>query len=73
MTEFNLETVTEEDCRKNLEDWLELAAHNPTYNHYDKLCGKAYDLLNPDEYTKIYKRWTSDYVLCPDRYYRRWR
>jgi len=68
--EFAPETVTIEDCQQNLETWLELAAVNPTF--YDKLCHKAYELLG-DEYEKIYKRWTSDYVICPDGYFRRWR
>lgn len=73
MTQFNPETVTIEDCRKNLEEWLERAAINPIFNDYDKLCRRAYELLDGNEYDQIYKRWTSDYVVCPDGYYRRWR
>ena len=71
MAEFNPETVTVEDCRQNLEQWLDIAAHNPTYNHYDQLCGSAYKLLSGDEYKRIYKRWESGYVACADGYYRR--
>ena len=67
------EEVTVEDCRKNLREWLERAAINPVFNKYDKLCHKAYELLSGDEYDKIYKSWASDYVSCPDGYYRRWR
>ena len=71
MAEFNPETVTVEDCRQNLEQWLDIAAHNPIFNPYDRLCTRAYELLNEDEYTRIYKRWASGYVACADGYYRR--
>ena len=73
MPQFNPDTITIEDCRKNLDEWLDIAASNPIFNHYDKLCQRAYDLLEPKEYDKIYKRWSSGYVLCPDGNYRRWR
>ena len=71
MPQFNIETVTAEDCRENLEQWLDMAAHNPIYNYYDQLCGKAYELLSGDEYKRIYDRWASGYVACSDGYYRR--
>jgi hypothetical protein len=63
--------ITAEDARQNLETWLDMAAHNSTYNKYDELCSRAYDLLGHDEYKMIYDRWTSGYVHCDDGLYRR--
>ncbi len=63
--------ITIEEARQNLETWLDLAAHNPTYSKYDALCSKSYELLGDEEYDKIYKRWASGYVSCSDGYYRR--
>ncbi|KKM88992.1 hypothetical protein LCGC14_1253310, partial [marine sediment metagenome] len=38
---MDVNTVTVEDCREHLDEWLSLAAINPTCNKYDQLCGKA--------------------------------
>ena len=63
--------MTKEEAQKNLETWLELAVHNPTFNKYDKLCDEAYDVLGDKEYALIYKQWSLEYVSCSDGYYRR--
>ena len=38
----DLDNITADDCRKNLEDWLDMAAASPVHNVYDKLCGIAF-------------------------------
>jgi len=63
--------MTKAEAQQNLELWLDMAAHNPTFNKYDKLCGEAYNILGDEEYDKIYKRWANGYVSCSDGYYRR--
>ena len=63
--------MTREEARNNLDTWLDMAAHNPIYNKYDELCNQAFNVLGTEEYSKIYKRWSSGYVSCSDGYYRR--
>jgi len=63
--------MKEQKARDNLETWLDIAAHNPTYNKYDELCREAYKVLSREEYERIYDRWASGYVACSDGYYRR--
>ncbi len=63
--------MTKDEAIKNLPIWLDLAANNPIYNKYDKLCSEAYEVLDHDEYDRIYKNWASGYVACSDGYYRR--
>ena len=63
--------MTEEEARGGLEEWLEMAVHNPIHNKYDELCGEAYKVLDGAEYKRIYDRWANGYVSCSDGYYRR--
>lgn len=63
--------MTPEEARENLETWLDLAARNPIFNKYDKLCNEAYGVLSSEEYDKIYKRWSGQYTFCADGYYRK--
>lgn len=63
--------MTEEEARKNLEMWLDLAASNPVYNKYDELCHQAYEVLDGAEYQAIYNQWASQYVMCSDGLARR--
>jgi len=65
--------MTRGEARTSLKEWLELAAMNPIFNKYDKLCREAYEVLGSEEYGAIYNQWASGYVYSPahDGYIRR--